>query len=182
MTIKVFGYARTSTDRQNLDLQIAALERAECDEIIVEQASGAQKDRPKLRGLMDKLRDGDKLVVWKLDRLARSMRQLVETIEDLNERGVEFQSLTENIDTSSPGGKLIFGIFASLAEFERELIKERVSAGLAAARDRGKIGGRPKALDDGQIKIAKAMKADHSLAEIAAHLGVAKSTVHRALR
>ena len=179
MTSKIFGYARTSTDRQNLDLQLDALKAAGCDEIISEIASGAKKDRPELQALMAKLREGDKLVVWKLDRLARSMRQLIETVENLAAQGIEFQSITESIDTSSPGGKLVFGIFASLAEFERELIRERVNAGLQAARNKGKIGGRPKALSDDQIKIARVMKPSHSLTEIASHLGVAKSTVHR---
>ena len=182
MTNKIFGYARTSTDRQNLDLQLDALKAAGCDEIISEIASGAKKDRPELQALMAKLREGDKLVVWKLDRLARSMRQLIETVENLAAQGIEFQSITESIDTSSPGGKLVFGIFASLAEFERELIRERVNAGLQAARNKGKIGGRPKALSDDQIKIARVMKPSHSLSEIAAHLGVAKSTIHRVLQ
>ena len=178
---KIFGYCRVSTVDQNLDLQRDALNQAGCTDIFEETVSGSKKHRPELDRMLFQVREGDKVVVWRLDRLARSMKQLIETVEDLQIRGVEFQSLTENIDTSSPGGKLVFGIFASLAEFERSLIQERVNAGLSAARKRGRIGGRPKALDENQIKIARSMRSDHSLSQIAKHLGVAKSTVHKCL-
>ena len=178
---KIFGYCRVSTVDQNLDLQRDALTRAGCTDIFEEKASGSKKHRPELDHLLSQVREGDKVVVWRLDRLARSMKQLIETVEDLQTRGVELQSVTENIDTSSPGGKLVFGIFASLAEFERSLIQERVNAGLSAARKRGRIGGRPKVLDENKIKIAKSMRSNHSLSEIATHLGVSKSTVHKCL-
>ena len=178
MTSKIFGYCLVSTV---LDLQRDALTKAGCTDIFEEKASGSKKHRPQLDQLLSQVREGDKVVVWRLDRLARSMKQLIETVEDLQTRGVELQSVTENIDTSSPGGKLVFGIFASLAEFERSLIQERVNAGLSAARKRGRIGGRPRALDEYQVKIAQSMKSNHSLSEIAKFLGVSKSTVHKCL-
>ena len=149
---KIFGYCRVSTVDQNLDLQRDALTKVGCTDIFQEKASGAKKHRPELVRLLSQVREGDKVVVWRLDRLARSMKQLIETVEDLQVRGVELQSVTENIDTSSTGGKLIFGIFASLAEFERSLIQEHFNAGLCAARNRSRIGGCPKALDEQQIK------------------------------
>lgn len=182
MVSKSFGYARVSTGDQNLDLQLDALQQANCDAIYKEKASSAKAERTELRELFKVVREGDKIIVWRLDRLARSTRQLIETVEDLNSKGVELISLQESVDTSNAGGKLIFHIFSALAEFERNLIKERVNAGLKSARERGRFGGRPKALSQPQIKIARAMRQDHSLAEIASHLGVAKSTVHRALK
>src|ERR1043165_8738669 len=124
------GYARVSTLDQNPALQITALKGAGCERIFTEKASGAQRDRPELKAALNYIREGDTLVVWKLDRLARSMRQLIETVEDLQSRGVELRSFTESIDTATPGGHLVFHIFGALAEFERAVIRERTSAGL----------------------------------------------------
>jgi DNA invertase Pin-like site-specific DNA recombinase len=139
------GYARVSTDEQTLDLQLDALNKAGCERTLTDTASGAKADRPGLAMALEQLRDGDMLVVWRLDRLGRSLRHLIDTLTDLDKRGIGFKSLTENIDTTSPGGKLIFHIFGALAEFERDLIRERTNAGLAAARARGRKGGRPPA-------------------------------------
>ena len=150
-------------------------------DFVEEVASGAKDDRAELHRMLGLIREGDKVVVWRLDRLGRSVKTLIEILNTLNERGVEFQSVTENIDTSSPGGKLVFHLFGALAEFERDIIRQRVNAGLDAARARGRIGGRPRALTDKQVSVARAMKDTHSLQEIARHLGVGKSTVHRIL-
>lgn len=177
------GYARVSTQDQKQDLQTDALTAAGCEKIFTEKASGAKSDRPELLAALDYIRAGDTLVVWKLDRLARSIKQLIETVEDLEKRGIGFKSLTENIDTTTSGGKLIFHIFASLAEFERSIIRERTTAGLIAARARGKKGGRPPALTDKDIQAAKAMLADPDITveEVAARLKVATSTLYRHL-
>lgn len=145
--------------------------------------SGAQRERPQLKAALDYLREGDTLVVWKLDRLARSLKQLIETVETLSERGIGFRSLTENIDTTSSGGRLIFHVFGALAEFERSIIRERTSAGLAAARARGRLGGRPPALKEADLHIAKALLKDGKLtvAEIARKLNCAPSTLYKHL-
>ncbi len=175
------GYARVSTQDQNHDLQIDALKKADVDRIFVEKASGAQRGRPELLAALEYTRKGDTLVVWKLDRLARSLKQLIETVEMLDEKGIGFRSLTEAIDTTTPGGKLVFHIFGGLAEFERSIIKERTRAGLDAARTRGKTGGRPPSLKDADIQAAKAMLADQKMTveEIAKQLKVAPSTLYR---
>src|ERR1700674_49036 len=136
-----FGYARISTDDQTLALQEDALQKAGCERLCKDIASGAKAERPGLAKAMEQLRAGDTLVVWRLDRLGRSLQHLIETLTDLDTRGIGFKSLTEAIDTTTPGGKLIFHIFGALAEFERELIRERTNAGLAAARARGRTGG-----------------------------------------
>jgi len=177
------GYARVSTRDQEAHLQTDALTEAGCERIFDEKASGAQRDRPELQRAVEYLRPGDVLVVWKLDRLARSLRQLIETVEDLQEKGIGFISLTEGIDTTSPGGMLVFHIFGALAEFERDMIRERTKAGLKAAKSRGRKLGRPVALTESQIKMARSMKAagDHSMAEIAMQLGVSRATLYRAL-
>lgn len=177
------GYARVSTQDQKPELQLDALRRAECERVFEEKASGAQRDRPELKAALDYLREGDTLVVWKLDRLARSLKQLIETVEALEERNIGFRSLTENIDTTTPGGRLVFHIFGALAEFERSIIRERTSAGLAAARARGKVGGRPPALSEADLTVAKAMLADESIPvkEIAQRLGVSVSTLYKHL-
>src|SRR5262245_50902777 len=154
------GYARVSTQDQNPALQLDALQNADCDKIFMEKASGAQRDRPELKAALDYIRPGDTLVVWKLDRLARSIRQRIDTIESLEARGIGFRSLTEAIDTTTPGGKLIFHIFGALAEFERSVIRERTKAGLASARARGKRGGRPPAWNATDITAAKALLRD----------------------
>jgi len=128
------GYARVSTQDQKPELQLDALTAKRCERVFEEKASGAQRDRPELKAALDYMRQGDTLVVWKLDRLARSMKQLIETVEDLDKRGIGFRSITEAIDTTTPGGKLVFHIFGALAEFERSIIRERTKAGLKAAR------------------------------------------------
>lgn len=147
------GYARVSTHEQNLSLQKDALKQAGCGKIFDDQVSGAKAGRPGLREAKSYVREGDTLVVWRLDRLGRSLKDLIETVTVLEERGVGFQSLQESIDTTSSGGRLVFHIFGALAEFERNLIQERTRAGLAAARARGRNGGRPKALDEQKTQL-----------------------------
>lgn len=145
------GYARVSTHDQNLDLQEDALKKVGCKEIFRDVISGAKSERPGLEKALTYLRENDTLVVWKLDRLGRSIQHLIQTIKLLKERKIGFKSLQENIDTTTSGGKLIFYIFSALAEFERDLIGERTQAGLKAARARGRLGGRPPLLDNRQI-------------------------------
>jgi len=177
------GYARVSTLDQKPGLQIDALKAAGCARIFTEKASGAQRERPELKAALGYIRAGDTLVVWKLDRLARSMRQLIETVEDLQSRGIELRSLTESIDTATPGGRLVFHIFGALAEFERAVIRERTSAGLQAARERGKKGGRPRTLDPKDLAAAKALLADPAIRveDVAARLKVSPATLYRYL-
>lgn len=177
------GYARVSTQDQKTELQLDALEAAGCEKVFVEKASGAQRDRPELKAALDYMRDGDTLVVWKLDRLARSMKQLIETVEGLEEVGVGFRSLTEAIDTTTAGGKLVFHVFGALAEFERSIIRERTRAGLDAARARGRKGGRPSKLKEADLKAARAMLADKSITveDVAKHLRVSTATLYRHL-
>src|SRR4051795_740613 len=139
------GYARVSTTDQTLDLQHDALTKASCTKIFTDTASGSQAERKGLTEALSYVRAGDTLVVWRLDRLGRSLKHLIETITRLNNRKIGFKSITENIDTTTSGGKLIFHIFGALAEFERDIIRERTNAGLTAARARGRLGGRPKA-------------------------------------
>ncbi len=177
----LIGYARVSTLDQNPALQIDALKSTGCERIFTEKASGVQRDRPALKAALEYLRSGDTLVVWKLDRLARSMRQLIETVEDLQARGIELRSLTESIDTATPGGRLVFHLFGALAEFERAVIRERTTAGLQAARERGKKGGRPKTLGPKDLAAAKAMLADPEIRveDVATHLKVSPATLYR---
>jgi DNA invertase Pin-like site-specific DNA recombinase len=153
----LLGYARVSTTDQQPQLQVDALTAAGCYRVFTETASGARPDRPTLAQLLDQLRPGDTLVVWKLDRLGRSLRHLVDSVTGLAERGIGFRSLQEAIDTTTPGGKLVFHVFAALAEFERDLIRERTSAGLAAARARGRQGGRPSVMTAHKLKVARDM-------------------------
>ena len=178
----LIGYARVSTGEQTLDLQVDALKKAGCEHTLTDTASGAKADRPGLAKALEQLRDADTLVVWRLDRLGRSLRHLIDTLTDLDKRGIGFRSLTENIDTTTPGGKLIFHIFGALAEFERDLIRERTNAGLAAARARGRTGGRPKAFPTAaQLAMAKTLFADkkRSIPDICMTLGVSRSTLYR---
>lgn len=177
----LIGYARVSTQDQTPELQLDALRRVGCEKIFTEKASGSQRDRPELKAALEYVRSGDTLVVWKLDRLARSLKQLIETIEQLKERDIDFRSLTEAIDTATPGGRLTFHIFAALAEFERSLIQERTQAGLASARARGKKGGRPPALSSDDVLVAKALLRDHAISveEVAKRLNVSPSTLYR---
>ena len=177
------GYARVSTQDQKPALQLDALKEAGCEKVFKEKASGAHRDRPQLAAAIDYMREGDTLVVWKLDRLARSMKQLIETVEGLEEQGIGFRSLTEAIDTTTSGGKLVFHIFGALAEFERSIIRERTRAGLDAAKARGRTGGRPKKMTDTDLKAAKAMLADDDFTvdEVAARMGVSPATRYRYL-
>jgi DNA invertase Pin-like site-specific DNA recombinase len=145
------GYARVSTADQHLRMQEDALKSAGCQEIFHDIASGAKTARPGLEEALAYLREGDTIVVWKLDRLGRSIQHLIQTVKELNEKNIGLQSLQENIDTATSGGKLIFHIFSALAEFERDLIVDRTKAGLKAARVRGRLGGRPSLLDNRQI-------------------------------
>ena len=177
------GYARVSTQEQDLALQLDALHGAGCTKLFEEKASGAQRERPALRAALAYMRTGDTLVVWKLDRLARSLKQLVETVEDFGARGIGLRSLTEAIDTATAGGKLVFHLFAALAEFERGVIRERTLAGLQAARARGRTGGRPPALKAKDLAAARALLKDPGITvlEVARRLGVAASTLYRHL-
>ena len=173
------GYARVSTDDQNLDLQRHALEAAGCRTIEEETISGARTSRPVLDALLARLKKGDVLVVWRLDRLGRSLPHLIEVVQALGDRGVGFMSLGENIDTKSAGGRLVFHIMGALAEFERSLIIERTKAGLAAAKRKGKRLGRRPALSVAQISHAKQLiGGGESASDVAKTLGVARSTLY----
>jgi len=178
-----FGYARISTTQQDEALQLDALNHAGCTRIYTDKASGAVQSRPALDELLEHLRPGDTIVVWRLDRLGRSLRHLVELVAMLEERSVGLRSLTESIDTTTPGGKLIFHVFAALAEFERELIRERTYAGLAAARVRGRVGGRPSVWTDKKRALALSMYAarEHDVSTIARILGVSRASVYRVI-
>jgi DNA invertase Pin-like site-specific DNA recombinase len=175
------GYARVSTTDQNLDLQQDALLAAQCERIFSDIASGAKAQRPGLAEALQCCRSGDTLVVWKLDRLGRSLPHLVETVRDLVANSIGFKSLQENIDTTTSGGKLIFHIFASLAEFERDIIHERTNAGLSSARARGRKGGRPKGVDEKKRKAALLLKNDpsRSVKEICDILGISRNTYYK---
>ena len=175
------GYARVSTDDQTLDLQRDALEGAKCRQIYEEHASGKTALRPELEACLKSLRKGDTLVVWRLDRLGRSLGDLIHLTTDLRSRGVNLESLTEKIETGSSAGKLIFHVFASLVEFERNLIRERTLAGLKAARARGRNGGRPKKLKSKDIQVIKALMhaGELPVQDILDRFGVARSTLYR---
>lgn len=177
------GYVRISTREQNFELQKQALVDAGCETIFVEQASGAERDRPELKSAMQFMRAGDVLVVWKLDRLARSLKQLLETVEHLRNNEIGFKSLTETIDTTTPAGTFVLQVFGALAEFERELIRERTIAGLDHARSQGRVGGRPRSLSANRITMVKALLSDGKLtvAQVAAEVGVSESTLYRYL-
>ena len=177
----LIGYARVSTHDQTLNLQRDALEKAECEKIFTDQLTGTKAERKGLTEALSHLRTGDTLVVWRLDRLGRSLRHLIDTITSLQEHGIGFKSLTENIDTTTSGGKLVFHIFGALAEFEREIIRERTQAGLTAARSRGRTGGRPKALTAKEVQILRNMAADKSLtvSDICKTLGIGRTTFYR---
>jgi DNA invertase Pin-like site-specific DNA recombinase len=177
------GYARVSTADQSLDLQLDALHKAGCERIYTEKMSGAKDDRPELAKALEMLREGDTFVVYKLDRLARSTKRLIEVAEQLKEMGVEFISIKDNIDTSTPTGKLMFGMLAVLAEFERDIIRERTIAGLEAARVRGRKGGRPSA-DKKKVKQALTLydSQEHTINEIIDLTGISKATLYRELK
>jgi DNA invertase Pin-like site-specific DNA recombinase len=179
----IIGYARVSTQDQNPELQLDALRGAGCEQMFHETATGKFRERPELVACLRTMRKGDTLVVWKLDRLARSLKDLVEIIHDLNQRGVGFRSVTESIDTTSTGGRLVFHIFGALAEFEHSLIRERTIAGLAAARARGRKGGRKPVMSKADTRKAAAMLSDPAItkAEVAKHFNVSRVTLNAAL-
>jgi DNA invertase Pin-like site-specific DNA recombinase len=177
----LIGYARVSTHDQTLNLQQDALEKAGCTKLFTDTASGAKAERKGLEEALNYVRKGDTLVVW---RLGRSLPHLITTMTALEERGIGFKSLTENIDTTTSGGKLIFHIFGALAEFERNLIRERTTAGLMAARARGRTGGRPKALTVRQLSIAQSLYDDpeNKIPEICRTLKISKATLYRSIK
>ena len=178
------GYARVSTAEQTLALQEDALRAAGCEKICTDTISGARVERPGLTEILAYLRPGDVLAVWRLDRLGRSLPTLIATLHGLEGRGIGFRSLTEQLDTTTSGGKLIFHVFGALAEFERDLIRERTRSGLAAARARGRQGGRPKKLGTPtKVALAQALYDDkrHSVAEICQTLGISRATFYRAV-
>ncbi|WP_284754806.1 recombinase family protein [Curtobacterium sp. ME-Dv--P-122a] len=179
----LLGYARVSTTDQDASLQIDALNAAGCYRVFVDTMSGSLQLRPELDKLLDQLRPGDTLVIWRLDRLGRSIRHLIDQLHALAERGIGFRSLQETIDTTSPGGRLVFHVFAALAEFERDIIKERTNAGLAAARARGRSGGRPTRLSADQVRTARRLyeQRDMTVAQIGDVLGVSRTTIYRTL-
>ena len=182
-----FGYARVSTQDQNLALQLDALKKVGCEKIYQEKISGASTDRPELTKLLEIIRDGDTLVIWKLDRLGRSLVHLVQLITDLEQRQVGLLSLNDPIDTTTAQGRLVFRIFASLAAFEREVIRERTLAGLASARRRGKLLGRPKGLTkaaEQTARIAESLYKEekYSVEQIAKELTISKTTLYKYLR
>lgn len=179
----LIGYARVSTAEQSTDLQLDALNGAGVEQVFTDEGiSGSVSSRPELDRCLAHLRPGDTLVVWRLDRLARSLRNLLELVESLSARGIHLRSLTESIDTSSASGRLVLSVFGALAEFERSLIIERTQAGLAAARARGARIGRPTAMTTGQVEQAKTLVgAGHRVSEVARTLGVGRSTLYRVL-
>jgi DNA invertase Pin-like site-specific DNA recombinase len=177
------GYARVSTQEQSLHLQRDALKKAGCKRIFTDVASGVKSERPGLGKALEFVRRGDTLVVWKLDRLGRSLAHLIESVHGLQARKVGFRSLQESLDTTTSGGKLVFHVFGALAEFERDIIRERTNAGLAAARARGRKGGRPRVLDDKKTVLARTLYEDKKtpIAVICATLGISRSSLYRYL-
>lgn len=174
------GYARVSTQDQNLDLQLQALRLAGCEQIYEDHMSGSRMDRPGLKDALSHLRYGDTLVIWKLDRLARSVKGLVDLVADLEARSIQFHSLTDQIDTGTPAGRFFFHVMSSLAQMERELIQERTKAGLEAARRRGRIGGRKRKMTPSKVESAiKLMQAGTPPKEVASSLGVSVPTLYR---
>ncbi len=179
----LIGYARVSTDEQKMDLQLDALHKAGCAKVFFDTLSGARDDRPGLSKALSMLDEGDVLVVWKLDRLGRALPHVVSVVGDLQGRGVEFRSPQESIDTTTPGGRLVFHVFAALAQFERELVRERTKAGLQAARARGRCGGRKHKLDAAQTKTLLAMAGQKiPIEQICASLSISEATYFRCLR
>ncbi len=179
------GYVRVSKQEQHEALQIDALKEAGCEKWFMDKMTGSKAERKGLDEALAYVRPGDTFVVWKLDRAGRSLTHLIELLKGLKERGIEFISLTEQIDTTTPGGKLIFHLMGALAEFERDLIRERTNAGLAAARVRGRVGGRPRKLrTNGKVALARRMFADqsHSIPEICAALGISRATLYRYIK
>ncbi|RNL64383.1 recombinase family protein [Nocardioides marmoriginsengisoli] len=179
----LIGYARVSTHDQTTDGQMDALRDAGCLRIFEETASGTRTDRPELAAALDFLREGDTLVVWRLDRLGRSLKHLIETVAELDKRGIGFVSIHENIDTTTSAGRLVFHLFGALAEFERDLIVDRTKSGLAAARERGAKPGRKPVLTEDQVVVVRSMHSagQHTISAIADVVGVSRATVYRCL-
>ncbi|MCK8495901.1 recombinase family protein [Spirosoma sp. RP8] len=179
------GYARVSTLDQSLDMQLNALQAIGCERIFQDKMNGASTDRPQLQLMVDQLRAGDEVVVWKLDRLGRSLPNLIELVNSFSDKGVGFSSLSDKIDTSTPSGKLVFHIFCSLAEYERSLIRERTMAGLAAAKLKGKTGGKPKGLSEeakNTARVAESLhKEGYAIKLIAEKLKLSRQTVYKYL-
>lgn len=177
----LIGYARVSTDDQKLDLQMDALKKVGCEQIFDDYMSGAKAERPGLTKALEICREGDTLVVWRLDRLGRSIKNLIDLAEILDSRGIGLKSCQEAIDTNTSGGKLIFHMFGALAEFERNLLKERTKAGLESARARGRTGGRPKALDSKKRDLAISLYdgKQHSIKDICDIMGIGKTTLYK---
>jgi DNA invertase Pin-like site-specific DNA recombinase len=174
------GYARVSTDDQSLNLQLDALKKSGCKRIFTDQASATKADCPGLSDALSHLRHGDVLVIWKLDRLGRTVKGLVDFVAELQGRGVQFRSLTDSIDTTSPAGRFFFHVMASLAQMERELLAERTHAGLAAARRRGRVGGRKRRMTPGKVESARSLLKDGmSPGDVARNLGVSIPTLYR---
>jgi len=174
------GYARVSTDEQSLDLQLDALKKAGCKRTFSDKASATKADRPGLAEILSHLRPGDVLVIWKLDRLGRTVKGLVDFVADLQDRGVQFHSLTDGIDTTTPAGRFFFHVMASMAQMERELLAERTRAGLDAARRRGRLGGRKRRMTPGKVESARKLLRDGmSPRDVAENLGVSIPTLYR---
>lgn len=180
----LIGYARVSTHDQTLNLQKDALEKIGCTKIFTDTASGAKADRIGLEEALNYVREGDTLVVWRLDRLGRSLKHLIETITELNNRKIGFKSVTEHIDTTTSGGKLVFHVFGALAEFERDIVRERTQAGLQAARARGRKGGRPKALTGKKITHLQELynNKNNFISEICKTLNISRATLYRYIK
>lgn len=181
----LIGYARVSTEEQTLDLQVDALTEAGCTKTYTDKCSGSRSERPELAKALDYIREGDTFVVWRLDRLGRSVRHLIETVNSFEERGVGFRSLQETIDTTTSTGKLTFHVFAALAQFERDLIAERTKAGLEAARRRGRVGGRRTVMSPEKLRVIRDLYEDPegkmTVQQIADAVGVSRATVYRHL-
>ena len=178
------GYGRISTADQSTDLQTDALRDAGCERVFIDEASGTLRDRPQLTRALDYLRPNDVLVVWRLDRLGRSLRNLIDVVQQLAERDIGLISLREAIDTTTPSGRLVLHVFASISEFERDLIVERTRAGLQAARARGRVGGRPAVLTGEKLRVARQMydSREYTVTAIADTLGISRATVYRHLQ
>lgn len=180
----LIGYARVSTDEQNLNLQIDALEQASCSKIFTDTLSGANFNREGLKQALDYAREGDTLIIWRLDRLGRSLKDLIELVQNIEARGISLRSLHEQLDTSSATGKLIYHVFGALAEFERNLIRERTQAGLRAAKARGRIGGRPHKLSEqDKLEIQTLANSGYiTIQQIAHRYGVSRATIYSTLK
>jgi DNA invertase Pin-like site-specific DNA recombinase len=176
----LIGYARISQDTQSIDLQVDALSAAGCEKLFTDTASGSRNDRPGLKQALEFARSGDSICVWRLDRLGRSLSHLIQLMQDLERRGIGFRSLTEAIDTATPGGRLTYNFFASLAEFERSVVRERTRAGLQAAPKRGRFGGRPRALTAEKFDAARRLlEAGTPARDVAMALGLSAPTIYR---